>query len=196
MKTTQEPNVTGHEYDGISEYDNPTPGWWHILFFGSILFSVFYIVFWHFSPLSWTVHEAWEKDQVNDYKRIFGTVGDLKPDQETIVKMAGDQQMLSVARSIFVGNCALCHGREGGGINGVNLTDDAYKNVKTVEDLYTVISKGANMGAMPAWEQKLSKNERVILASYLMTLRGKNVPGRAPEGDVIPPFPAVPGVGR
>ncbi len=192
MKSQKEPAVLDHEYDGIREFDNPTPGWWHIIFLSSIVFAAFYVVFWHFSPLAWSVQESWEKDQVADYKRIFGTVGDLNPDEKTILRMAGDQQMVSVARSLFVGNCALCHGKDGGGINGVNLTDDSYKNVKKVEDIFTTISNGANLGAMPAWGQKLSKNERVILAAYVMTLRGKNVPGRAPEGEVIPPFPALP----
>jgi len=186
------PTVLDHEYDGIREYDNPTPGWWHIIFLGTVVFTAFYIVFWHFSPLAWSVHEAWDDDQVADYKRIFGTVGELKPDQQTFLSMAGNDQMMSVARSLFVGNCALCHGKDGGGINGVNLTDESYKNVKRLEDIFTVITSGANLGAMPAWGQKLSANERVILTSYIMTLRGKNVPGRAAEGEVIPPFPVIP----
>lgn len=192
MRAHKEPTVLDHEYDGIREFDNPTPGWWHVIFFGTIIFAAFYWVFWHFSPLAWSAEDAWEADQVADYKRIFGEVGDLNPDEKTILKMAGDQQMLSVARSLFIGNCALCHSKDGGGINGVNLTDDAYKNVKKLEDVFTVITNGANLGAMPAWGTKLSKNERVILASYVVTLRGKNVPGRPAEGEVIAPFPSIP----
>ena len=29
-----------HEYDGIQEYDNPCPGWWHAIFWLTVLFSV------------------------------------------------------------------------------------------------------------------------------------------------------------
>ena len=29
-----------HEYDGIQEYDNPCPGWWHAIFLLTVLFSV------------------------------------------------------------------------------------------------------------------------------------------------------------
>ena len=189
---SKEPAILDHEYDGIREFDNPTPSWWHLIFLGSVVFAAFYVVFWHFSPLAWSVEDKWEQDQVADYKRIFGAVGELAHDEATILRMSTDQQMLSVARSMFIGNCALCHGKDGGGINGVNLTDNAYKNVKKVEDIFTTISNGASIGAMPAWGQKLSKNERVILASYVLTLRGKGVPGRAPEGDVIRPWPPVP----
>lgn len=187
----KEPAILDHEYDGIREYDNPTPGWWHFIFLGTIVFTAFYITFWHFSPLATSIHEAWDQDQVADYKRIFGSVGELRADDTTILQMASNDQMMAVARSLYIGNCALCHGRDGGGINGVNLTDDHYKNVKKLDDIFHVITNGANLGAMPAWGQKLSPNERVILSSYILTLRGTNVPGRAPEGEVIPPFPEV-----
>ena len=29
--------LTGHDYDGIQEYDNPLPGWWKWLFVASRL---------------------------------------------------------------------------------------------------------------------------------------------------------------
>ena len=28
-------NLTDHEYDGIREYDNPCPTWWHMIFLGT-----------------------------------------------------------------------------------------------------------------------------------------------------------------
>ena len=39
--------LTGHDYDGIQEYDNPLPGWWRWIFIGTIIFSVFYALYWH-----------------------------------------------------------------------------------------------------------------------------------------------------
>ena len=36
--------LSGHEYDGIQEYDNPTPGWWVAVFAATVVFSVFYFV--------------------------------------------------------------------------------------------------------------------------------------------------------
>ena len=33
--------LTGHDYDGIQEYDNPLPGWWKWLFIASILATSF-----------------------------------------------------------------------------------------------------------------------------------------------------------
>lgn len=185
-----EPRVTVHEYDGIREYDNPTPGWWHAIFLLTIVFSLFYFTFWHTSPLAWSIQDAWQAEQTREFARIFGELGDLEGDQATILKMMGDERMLAVAQGIFLSNCAACHGRDGGGINGVNLTDDYYKNVRTLTDIYDVIDNGAANGAMPAWRNRLSQNERVILAAYVASLRGtKPAAPRGAEGVPIPQWP-------
>lgn len=41
----EEDGTTGHEYDGIREYDKPLPKWWLVIFFGSIIWAVAYWVF-------------------------------------------------------------------------------------------------------------------------------------------------------
>ncbi|MGA6100969.1 cytochrome-c oxidase, cbb3-type subunit III [Psychrobacter pocilloporae] len=41
----EEDGTTGHEYDGIREYDKPLPKWWLVIFFGSIVWGVVYWVF-------------------------------------------------------------------------------------------------------------------------------------------------------
>lgn len=41
----EEDGTTGHEYDGIREYDKPLPKWWLVIFFGSIVWGVAYWVF-------------------------------------------------------------------------------------------------------------------------------------------------------
>ena len=182
--------VLAHEYDGICEYDNPTPGWWHLIFLGSVLFAGLYVVFWHFSPLAWSETDAWKQNQVREYKRIFGAVGDLKNDVPTLFAMKEKPDMMAVAEGMYLGNCAQCHAKDGGGINGVNLTDDNYKNVKSMTDIYEVITNGAANGAMPTWRGVFSENERVLLAAYVAKLRGtKPASGKPPEGDPIPPWP-------
>jgi len=34
----------GHAFDGIEEYDNPLPQWWFMLFAGTLLFAVGYLI--------------------------------------------------------------------------------------------------------------------------------------------------------
>lgn len=41
----EDDGTTGHEYDGIREYDKALPKWWLVIFFGSIVWGVAYWVF-------------------------------------------------------------------------------------------------------------------------------------------------------
>lgn len=187
--------LTTHEYDGIREYDNPTPGWWHIIFIVTIIFSALYATFWHTSPLAWTVEEGWSDDQKAEWAKIFGTIGDLKPDEATVLSLKDDVRFMAIAKGTFLGTCAACHGPEGGGLSasGVNLCDDSYKNITKVDDLFNVITNGANNGAMPAHANRFSQNERVLLAAYVASLRGTTPAIAQPaEGVVIAPWPKVP----
>lgn len=184
-----------HEYDGIREYDNPTPGWWHLLFLASIVFSVMYFLYYHATTEAPTIEDHWQTAKVVKFKRLFGEVGELSADETTIQRMRSDQKFLDIAAGIFIGNCAQCHAKDGGGMDGsgVNLTDDSYKNVRRLEDIYAVITRGAAGQAMPAWENRLSQNERIILSAYVANLRGtKPARPKAPEGDPQPPWPEPP----
>jgi cytochrome c oxidase cbb3-type subunit 3 len=195
MNPTRADNLTGHEYDGIQEYDNPTPGWWHALFLVSIVFSFFYFLYYQAGTEAPTVEDSWRAAKVAETRRIFGSVGELAPDEPTIQKMRAEERFMEVAAGIFAGNCSQCHAKDGGGIdgNGVNLTDDSYKNIRVVADFFTVITKGANGQAMPAWENRLSSNERVILAAYVANLRGTTpANAKAPEGNPVPAWPQIP----
>lgn len=188
--------ITGHEYDGIREYDNPTPGWWKGIFAATIVFSALYLVFFHGSIYGWTIHGVWAARQTEEYKRLFASVGELKSDGATILEQMNNADFMNVARATFIANCAACHRRDGGGDVGPNLCDDHYKNVAKVEDIYKVITEGAAAGAMPAWKARISENERVILSSYVASLRGTTpATAKAPEGEPIAPWPKAPAGG-
>ena len=58
MTTHQPGSPMDHEYDGIKEFDNPTPGWWHSIFIVTILFAFVYFIFFQASPLGWTLYGA------------------------------------------------------------------------------------------------------------------------------------------
>ncbi len=182
--------LTNHEYDGIREYDNPTPGWWHAIFFATIIFSALYIMAYSWNKAANTPEQDLADRQVAEDTKLFGKLGELKGDEATIQQMRADKKMMQVAKSMFESNCAACHAKDGGGINGVNLTDNHYKNAKNIVDLFTVINNGANSGAMPAWKDRMQNNQRVILAAYAANLRG-TTPSKAkdPEGEVIPAWP-------
>jgi cytochrome c oxidase cbb3-type subunit 3 len=182
-----------HDYDGIREYDNPTPGWWHAILWATILFSAAYAAFFA-GELGWTPHGRLQRAETRHLERLFGAIGTLEPDEATIVGLTVEPRWMKVGEGIFARTCAQCHRADGGGINGPNLTDDTFINVKSITDLYTTVSEGVVPKGMPAWSNRLSQNERIMVAAYVAALRG-TAPGpgaRGAEGEVIPPWPKAP----
>lgn len=192
----QEPVVTDHVYDGIQEYDNPLPGWWTLLFYLTILFSMGYI-FINLAQPGWVETELeYEAAKQREIQKQFAEIGELEPDAPTILSFITDEEQLkwlSVGKSVFLTNCASCHGRDGSGVSAPNMTDEHFLHVKGLADIPKVVMEGANGGAMPAWGNRLGKNEIVLVSAYVASLRGLELPsagGRAAEGDVIEPWAA------
>lgn len=184
---------TDHNYDGIEEYDNPLPGWWKWLFIGTIAFSPFYWVYYHSGVEGRSVEDQYGAALATATRLQFAEIGELQPDANTIARYMHKDNWVRVGRSVFQANCISCHGREGEGQIGPNLTDEAFKNVTKLEDIATVVSKGAGNGAMPAWANRLHPNEVVLVAAYVASLRGQDLPGpRGPEGRAIAPWPEPP----
>ena len=179
-----------HDYDGIQEFDNPTPGWWYLIFLGTFLFSVWYFLFYHASTISTSVAQGYESSVADDLKKRFAEIGELRPDEATLVRFLGEEDWLKVGGIVYKAQCVSCHGAEGAGLIGPNLTDDAWKNVQKIEDIPRVVAEGASNGAMPAWKTRLHPNEVVLVSAYVATLRGKNLPGPlGTQGSPIPPWP-------
>ncbi len=185
--------IQGHSYDGIQEYDNPTPGWWHLIFLLSIIFAGFYFFMSFGSPFYIGPLDRLAAQEQAEYERMFAGIGTLENEPGTILSLMENDKWRAIATGTFRGNCVSCHGPEGGGQVGPNLCDDSYKNVRVVTDIYNVISNGAANGAMPAWGNRFSHNERILLAAYIASLRG-TAPGGSPkiaEGEVVPAWPEI-----
>ncbi len=181
-------SLTDHAYDGIQEFDNPLPGWWKWMFVGSIVFSVLYAMVFSMGAPGRSMVDQYDAALAANTRLQFKEIGDLSADRATILAYMQKDEWLKVGQVVFKTNCISCHGREGEGNVGPNLTDDVYKNVRDVEGIARVIAQGANKGAMPAWANRLHPNEVVLVAAYVATMRGQNLPGRAPEGNPIPPW--------
>jgi len=184
------PNLTGHEYDGIEEYDNPMPGWWSWIFAVTVAFSAVYFLFATLAGDQVGPVAAYEQEVTADQERQFAAMGEIKSDPASLIKMSADEKMLRVGKAMFTSNCAACHGLNAGGLTGPNLTDESYLHVRRIEDFLDVIGKGRNNGAMPAWENRLRPREITLLAAYAASLRGTNQAGRGPEGQAIAPWSA------
>lgn len=186
--------LTDHAYDGIQEFDNPLPGWWKWMFVGSIVFSVFYVMYFHIGAPGRSVADQYDTALAANTLLQFKEIGDLEPTADNIMLYANKKSWLSVGQTVYKTNCISCHGRDGEGKVGPNLTDQFYKNVRKVEDIARVINQGAGNGAMPAWSNRLHPNEIVLVAAYVASLRGAKTAGegKGPDGVEIPAWPEPP----
>jgi cytochrome c oxidase cbb3-type subunit 3 len=185
--------LTDHVYDDIQEYDNPLPGWWSALYFGSVVFAFFYLVYYYLGDGP-SIAQEYDTDAAEIMNLRFSEIGDLEPDRATIVEYMAKPEWLAAGRAVFNANCVSCHGKNAEGMVGPNLTDDSWKHVVNVEDIASVIANGAANGSMPAWRNRLSHvNQIVLTAAYVASLRGSNPGGaKAPEGSVVAPWPTAP----
>ena len=172
-----------HEYDGIREFDNPLPRWWVMIFWGSFFFSIAYAVHYHLSPRGTSIVAAYEDDmRLAREERAKQSLAEA-PSEATLGKLMTDVELMQDAKVTFTARCAACHAAEGQGLIGPNLTDDhCIHGEGGLMDLYEVISHGVPARGMPAWELQLQPIEVRKLAAYVGTLRGKKLPGKAPEG--------------
>jgi cytochrome c oxidase cbb3-type subunit 3 len=189
--TTQpEPKVL-HNYDGILEYDNPLPGWWKWTFWASIIFSPFYILYYHSGAPGRSLDETYQVKLAENTRKQYAEIGDLAADEATMIKYLKDKKWVGVGQSIFKANCVSCHGSDGGGNVGPNLCDDNFKHVKQLADIIQVVNNGVAGGAMPGWATRLThKNDVILVSVYIASLRGtKPASPKAPDGSPIPPWP-------
>jgi cytochrome c oxidase cbb3-type subunit 3 len=190
QESTSETNLTGHSYDGIVEYDNPLPGWWKFLFWFFILIAPIYYFYAHSDVEGRSIEDQYNNHMASVFEIRFSEIGELKSDRETILEYMNEKpEWLAVGKVAYQTNCVSCHKADGSGEVGPNLTDDYWKNVRSIEGIASVIENGAANGAMPAWKTRFSHpNQIVLLSAYVASLRKNPVPGKAPEGEKIAPW--------
>lgn len=182
----RDPSLLDHEYDGIREYDNPLPRWWVMIFWASFVFSLGYIVHYHLSGHGKSVAVVYEDEmRLAREERAKRSLAE-KPSEIVLGRLEGDAELMQDAKVTFAQRCAQCHGSEGQGLIGPNLTDDyVIHGEGRLMDIYEVVSHGVPAKGMPAWDLQLQPIEVRKLVAYVGTLRGKNLPGRAPEGHAL-----------
>ena len=176
----------GHDYDGIGELDNPTPPWWQWGFVVSIIFSIIYLythLISHSAPnqiqeLAFANQEAAEKQKLY----LETSAGNV--DENTAVYLS-DPADLAEGKSVFTSVCAACHGADGGGIVGPNLTDDFWLHGGSIKDIFKTIKYGVPEKGMKSWKDDYPPKKIEQIASYIHSIHGtKPATPKAPQGDI------------
>lgn len=184
----EEDIMLDHDYDGIKELDNKIPPWFTYLFYITIIFAVYYMLDYHVFETSKLQHDEYieQMDKAEreialymEKVRLEEAAKGIKPD----IVLLTDENSINHGKQIFLKNCASCHGNEGGGIVGPNLTDDYWIHGGGIQNIYNVIKKGVPAKGMISWELVLNHTEMLQAASFVYSLHGANpLTAKGPEG--------------
>ncbi len=140
MKTdTAGGELAEENWDGIGEYKNELPGGWAYSFLGTIIWALWYWI------AGYPVNAFSQIGQYNEEVKAYNTKF------ETVHKNADAATLQQMGESIFLVQCAPCHGTTGDGLSG--KAHDFTSRISK-EQVLAVIKNGSNqlgypMGAMP-----------------------------------------------
>lgn len=161
-----------HEFDGIIENRVTTPPvYFTVLFYGLILWAVVFCAYYLFS--GWSSEKEFNAE-MSAYQQQQMSAGEeaaqsaetgKEPGQAGAV--AADKETDEIdAAGLYAAHCAMCHGAEGEGGIGPDLTDPDSIYGNSQADIVASISGGRPNG-MPGFENQLSRAEIEALAGYL-----------------------------
>lgn len=174
-----------HEFDGISELDNPTPAWFMYLFYATIAIAVGYMLTYH--VFDWgKLQEAEYATEMEEAelakKALLAKSGNLI--DENTVKETNDAAVLATGKIIYNANCVACHGDKGQGLVGPNLTDEYWLHGGTIKNIFKTVKYGVPEKGMIAWDRSLSPKQISEVSNFIKSLKGTNPAGaKAPQGD-------------
>ncbi|WP_341843216.1 cbb3-type cytochrome c oxidase N-terminal domain-containing protein [Chitinophaga caseinilytica] len=174
----------GHDYDGIRELNNPTPPWWRWAFYLSIVFGVIYIWRYHISE---TAPLQLQELAIADAKAAEAKAAYLKNSANNIdennVKLLTEAADIGAGQKMFATNCAACHGPEGQGLVGPNLTDKFWLHGGKVNEVFSTIKYGVPDKGMKSWKDDFSPKQIAQLCAYIHSIKGTTPANpKAPEG--------------
>jgi cytochrome c oxidase cbb3-type subunit III len=128
--------TTGHEWDGIKEYNNPLPRWWLYVFYATVIWAIGYTIVYPAWPgiaeatrgtLGWSSRGEVAAEMLRVSQARAATIGRIEA--MPIEQLRQDSKLMRVAveggRSAYKVYCVQCHGSGAAGAKGYpNLNDD------------------------------------------------------------------------
>jgi len=97
------------------------------------------------------------------------------PVTEDEVAAAGAPVSAQVGASVYVKNCAACHGANGDGGVGPALAGNPHVNIDNANAMLTTIVQGRSL--MPSWRGQLAASDIAAVATFIRSSWGNRAPG-------------------
>ena len=177
-----------HKFDGIAELNNPTAAWFMVLFYGTIIFAVGYMMNYHvfgYGKLQDEEYAAEIEQAANDKIAFLANpVNAASAVNENNIVLSKDAAVLKSGAALFANRCTPCHGEHAEGLVGPNLTDEYWLHGGQIKDVFKTIKYGVPEKGMIAWEKSLSAQQISDLSNYVLSLQGTKPAGaKAPQGN-------------
>ncbi|MEF3048726.1 cytochrome-c oxidase, cbb3-type subunit III [Tabrizicola sp. L79] len=192
-----EVETTGHEWDGIEEYNNPLPRWWVWVFYACIVWGIGYSIAYPAWPLitkatPGLLGASTRADVAVEIKRFDDANAAIKQQlvEADLTTVSDNPDLMGFAEragaAVFRTNCAQCHGSGAAGVEGKgypNLLDDDWLWGGDIENIHLTITHGirnttdddARYSEMPRFgaDELLEKPQIDEVVEYVLKLSGQ-----------------------
>ncbi|MBY0471024.1 c-type cytochrome [bacterium] len=188
-KPPQEEKSTGHIYDGIEELDHPVPKWFQAMFFATVLFGIAYFLYYSLGEgesIDQEYHRIIHAERLAQFERVAKTGGPKVPSGEEFQAFLKDAEKTKLGAVTYQAKCISCHGSQGQGGIGPNLTDEYWLHGGSMSQIYGTIANGVADKGMPPWALMVTHEEVIALTVYVKSLAGTHPPNaKAPQGEKV-----------
>lgn len=179
--------MKGHSYDGITELDNPLPGWWLWTFFLTIIFAFLYFIHYQSGSgptLKQELEVAMQELSKSGSQHQHGHTVVESDDQ--LAALLSDKSALPIGEEIYKSKCTACHGNELQGVIGPNLVDNYWIHGKGKPSaVLKVVREGILDKGMPEWQTILKREDVIAVTAFILSKKGATVNHpKAPQGDL------------
>jgi cytochrome c oxidase cbb3-type subunit 3 len=102
--------------------------------------------------------------------------------------LAQTPAIVAQGKAVFGKTCAPCHGADGRGGVGPNLTDGDWLHGGTPSDIYKSVDEGIAAKGMPAWGPQLGEVVVEYAVAFVLSMGGPRASeDKAPQGDPAAP---------
>ena len=187
---TDQDKLTNHNYDGIKEYDNDLPRWWVVLFWLTGIYGLLDWGYFHYilpvSPREELAMEMAAQKAVVAQQQAAASTNEVHISSDDLLQRVNNVELVRKGSEIYALRCSACHGAEGQGIIGPNLTDKNWIHGGKIDQIHNTIREGVPAKGMLSWKTLMSADDIVAVTGFVWSLHGTTPPNPKPaEGELV-----------